>query len=206
MTPTEAVMFVRQVGAVWPQQRMEDGTPDAWYAAGLKDVSHADAAEAITRLAKFKTFISLAEILTEVKRLREDRIAQHAVINPHGEVADDPRGYREALGATITRIADGLAVRKALTRGGGSQPSEEYNRSRGADRDPVRVASMAVPCPWPACKAAKGAACTDACGRRLKVPAHDGRLVKAGLAKWVEINGVPRAVMLDEAAAVGETS
>ena len=197
MTPTEAVMFVRQVGALWPQQRLEDETPDAWYVAGLKDISHADACEAITRLAKIKTFISLAEILAEVKRIREERVARHPFINPQGEIADNPGDYRQALTATITRIANGFVAPKAIPRGGGSEPPEEYSRLRG--RDPLQAAAMQVPCPWPACRAAVGSACTNAAGRRLSAPAHEGRLVKAGLAKWVEVNGVPRAVMLDQA-------
>ena len=76
MTPVEAVKFVQFVSALWPQQRLEDETPDAWYAAGLKDVDARDAAEAATRLANHKVFISLAEILTEVKALRTERISR----------------------------------------------------------------------------------------------------------------------------------
>ncbi|HEY9439664.1 MAG TPA: hypothetical protein VIS29_13660 [Streptomyces sp.] len=199
MTPTEAVMFVRQVGMLWPQQRLEDGTPDAWYMAGLKDIPLADGAEAITGLAKVKTFISLAEILTEVKRLRAGRLAAQPMLSgPRPELTEDPPAYRAELTAAIGRIADGRSVRRAIARGGNSRPSAEYDQVRGADADPIRRAAKKVPCPWPVCKAPAGSACTNAVGGRLKEPAHEGRLVKAGLADWVEIHGVPRLVMRGE--------
>jgi len=127
--------------------------------------------------------------------MRHERLERYPVPSPRPEAADDTTAYRAELGAAIRNIADGRTVTKALTRGQGSEPPPEYNQARGRDRDPVRIAAMQVPCPWPPCRAHAGAACVDAAGRRLKAPAHDGRLVKAGLAEWVTVNGVPRAVM-----------
>ncbi|MFF4417506.1 hypothetical protein ACFYY8_33695 [Streptosporangium sp. NPDC001559] len=197
MTPTEAVRFVRHVGRLWPQQRLEDGTPDAWYAAALKDINPDDAAEAVDRLVKLHPFTSLAEIVSEVRRIREERIARHPVPTPPAELADNAHAYKARLAASIERLANGAHIpRAAIATGTGAPPTPEYTQARGADRDPLRVAANQVPCPWQPCRAAVGQSCVNAAGRRLPgAPAHEGRLVDAGLAEWRDVNGVRRAVL-----------
>lgn len=195
MTPTQAVAFVARVAQIWPRERLDQGTPDAWYAAGLKDVSSTDAAEALVNLAKTLSFISLAEILTEVRRIRQARIARRPIHDPPHELTDNERAYRDRIKEETRRIADGIAIGKALEAGKGNQPSAEYNQIRGIHRDPIRVAAKSVRCPWETCKADIGSTCVTATGRPLDRPAHDARLVAAGLADWVDINGARRAVM-----------
>lgn len=195
MTPTQAVAFVNRVAEIWYREPLAPGTPDAWYAAGLKDVSPTDAAEVLVNLPKVLKFISLAEILTEVRRIRELRLARRPIHDPPHELTDDERAYRERIKAETRRIADGLAIGRALEVGKGHQPSAEYNQVRGIHRDPIRVASKRVRCPWETCKAPIGSTCTTANGRPLDRPAHDARLVAAGVADWVEVNGVQRAVI-----------
>ncbi|MFC4006564.1 hypothetical protein ACFOY2_04985 [Nonomuraea purpurea] len=186
MTPVEAVKFVQFVSALWPQQRLEDETPDAWYAAGLKDVEARDAAEAATRLANHKVFISLAELLSEVKALRTERISRSALPAPAPELADRPVDYQAALKDALAEMAQGFALPKQIMAK--VEPSTEYTEIRGADHDPARIAAIRVPCPWPPCKALPGAVCVNADGRRLSAPAHEARLKAAGLA---EIEGSP---------------
>ncbi|MEV4096946.1 hypothetical protein [Streptosporangium saharense] len=198
MTPTEAVRFVRHVGRLWPQQRLEDGTPDAWYAAALKDITPTDAAEAADRLVKVNAFVSLAEIVSEVRRIREERIARHPV--PAPPAVDDPQTYRAELQTRVRQLADGMQPPRRAAIGSGAQPGDEYSRARGADRDPLRVVANQVRCPWAPCQAAVGQSCVNAAGRRLPgAPAHEGRLVAAGLAEWRDVNGVRRAVLLGAA-------
>ncbi|MET9339232.1 hypothetical protein [Nonomuraea sp. NPDC003804] len=179
MTPVEAVKFVQYVSALWPQQRLEDATPDAWYAAGLKDVDAADARDAANKLVVDKVFISLAELLTEVKAIRAGRIALAPVPAPPAELADEPVAYREAFHASLRQMARGFALPKQITSG--AEPNEAYTAARGGDRDPLRVEAIRVPCPWPPCRAVVGAGCVDGQGHRLPAPAHEARLRAAGL-------------------------
>lgn len=179
MTPVEAVKFVQFVNALWPQQRLEEATPDAWYAAGLKDVDAGDASEAATRLASHKAFISLAEIMNEVRTLRAERIARVPLPAPPAELADQPRDYKAAFQAGLAKLARGFELPKQITAK--VEPSTEYVEIRGGDHDPIRIAAIRVPCPWPPCKALPGAVCKDADGRRLAAPAHEARLKAAGL-------------------------
>ncbi|MER5622483.1 hypothetical protein ABT061_15710 [Streptosporangium sp. NPDC002544] len=199
MMPTEAVLVTNRVTDLWPQQRMEDGTPDAWYAAALHAVDLHDALTALNNLAGVNTFVSLAEILAEVRRIRELRIARHPMPAPPAELTDNEGAYRDRVKESTKQLADGLDVGKVLAIGSGAQPGEEYNRARGLDRHPLRLAAKKVVCPWPACRAAIGSACVSASGRRLDQPAHDARLVAAELADWVEVSdGVSRAVLRGE--------
>lgn len=189
MTPVEAVKFVQFVNALWPQQRLEDTTPDAWYAAGLKDVDTKDAGEAATRLASHKVFISLAEILSEVKALRADRIARVPLPAPDAALTETPGPYQDAIQDAITQLARGFSLPKQITAK--VEPSEEYTEARGEDHSPIRIDAVRVACPWPPCRALPGAVCVDADGRRLSVPAHEARLRAAGL---LEGDGQSRAI------------
>jgi hypothetical protein len=179
MTPVEAVQFVQFVSALWPQQRLEDATPDAWYAAGLKDVDSRDAAEAATRLATHKIFISLAELLSEVKTLRTERINRAAIPAPASELTENPGAYKAALQEAVAKVARGFALPRQIAAR--VEPSEEYTEVRGSDRDPLRIAAIQVPCPWPPCRAVVGSGCVDGQGHRLPAPAHEARLRAAGL-------------------------
>lgn len=181
MTPTEAVKFVKLVNALWPQQRLEDATPDAWYAAGLKDVDPQDAAEAAARLVKSKVFISLAEILSEVKALREQRLARVPVPPPAAELTNNQQAYKAALDQYIAEIADGRSVGQALESGKGKSPTEAYVAARGEGPErQIRLAAQQVRCPR--CSAAVGERCVNPLGRPLGTqPAHEARMVAAGL-------------------------
>lgn len=196
MTPLEAVDFVELVIAGWPNTRTEDKTADIWYAAGLCDVSWEDGSNAVRNLLKTKNFISLAEIFGEVRRIRELRLAARPIPGPPPELTDDERAYKARLDADIKRIADATEIpRRALPRPGhGAAPTPEYDQQRGPYRAPHRVAAMRVRCPWDTCRAMPFEGCRNIGGRLLDHP-HEGRLVEAGLAEWVEVNGAMRAVL-----------
>jgi hypothetical protein len=197
VTPLEAVDFVELVVAAWPSTRTEDKTADIWFAAGLCDIGWEDGSIAIRNLLKTKPFISLAEILTEVRRIRELRIAARPISGPPPELTDDERAYKATLDANIKRIADQAEIpRHALPRPGhGAAPTPEYDRQRGPYRSLHRVAAMRVRCPWDTCRAMPYEGCRTTSGRLLDHP-HESRLVEAGLAEWVEVDGIMRAVLL----------
>lgn len=182
MTPTQAVDFTDYVVALWPQQKLEPGTPDAWYAAGLKDVDFADAEQAANRLCGKNKWISLAEILAEVKTLRSERLERATIPAP---ATDDAGEYRDAVRREIARIAGGWSIGKALTRGGGAEPTEEYLEERGEDAEfrALRTAAMTVQCPRCGVRATER--CVNAADMPLSTePAHQARLVAVGLAEW----------------------
>ena len=194
MTPIETVKFVALVSALWPQQRMEDATPDAWFQAGLKNVAREDAEQAANNLVAHKVFISLAEILTEVKAIRSRRLERIPLPAPNPDAG--AREQQAQLQREIQRIADGRKLPRAITSGGGAEPSEEYLKARGDDpHRELRVAALVVQCPH--CHATAGDRCTNAGNKPITTaPAHDARLVEAGLARWVEIRGHKQAELL----------
>lgn len=193
----DEIIDLLTIAAAYDRRTVGEADITAFHLA-LGNLPFEDAQQAVVaHYTNSPEWLMPAHIRALVRQARERRITRRPIPEPRPELTDDEAAYRTELGTTIRRMGDGHASGKELTTGRGSKPSAEYNRVRGADRDPVRVAAMAVPCPWPACQAAAGSACVDADGRRLAVPAHDGRLVTAGLAEWVEVNGIPRAVMRD---------
>jgi len=104
MTPTEALVLCRLTKGMCPQQAIDEFTPDAWHLL-LEDARFEDAKAALVNLARRQPFVAPAEILTEVKRIRSQRIKE---FGPYDVPAGlDSREYGEFLRATNKRIADG---------------------------------------------------------------------------------------------------
>lgn len=76
MNHAEAVILCRYVRAVCPQQAIDEFTPDAWsdLLAGVRFVDAKDAVRAVTSR---QPFVAPAEIITEVRKIRNDRITRH---------------------------------------------------------------------------------------------------------------------------------
>lgn len=106
MNHTEAAALCRMVQAVCPQQRLDELTPDAWGAV-LHDVRHADAEAALVELARKQPFVSPAEIIAEVRRLRARRLEQAGPLIPPPDLGEDELAYRRWLADTRRAIADG---------------------------------------------------------------------------------------------------
>jgi hypothetical protein len=134
-------------------------------------------------------FISLAEILSEVKALRADRIARVPLPAPDAALTETPGPYQEAIRDAVQQLARGYALPKMIAAK--VEPSEEYTETRGDDHSPIRIDAFRVACPWPPCQALPGSCCVDADGRRLSLPAHEARLRAAGL---IDDAGVPRQI------------
>ncbi|WP_084965278.1 hypothetical protein [Thermoactinospora rubra] len=193
MTPPEAAVLLG-VCAAYDRRTVGEADAIAW-AQALDDITLDEArAAVIQHYRESRDWIMPADVRTLVRRARELRLAARPIPEPAPELAADPRAYQQALRAAIKDIADGHAVGQALAIGRGAAPSSVYDQARGPYRAPHRQAAMRVPCPWDTCRAMPYEGCRTASGRLLDQP-HEGRLVAAGLADWVEINGVPRAVL-----------
>jgi len=116
VTPTETVALTRYVKACCPQQQIDDYTPDAWFDL-LGDLSLADCLAAVREVCKRQPFIAPAEIRTEVRRVRRERLAREIVPAPPSELTDEPGRYQAALQAGVKRVADGFRVPQAITSG-----------------------------------------------------------------------------------------
>lgn len=181
MTPDQAIKIINMVVALCPQQRFTADTPQEWHAAGLKDVGFDEAAFAARRLIQRQDRITLADLLREVRSARAERLARHPLPAPPADVTTAT--YLASLRATLKRIADGWAP-PSTSPLPPSLPTDAYRRARGVT-DPnteLRTAARRVACPWPPCKAPIGFACTTAGGHTLDAPAHEARLIAAGIA------------------------
>jgi hypothetical protein len=122
VTPSEAVALTRYVKACCPQQQIDQYTPDAWHDL-LGDLELADCLAAVREVCKRQAFIAPAEIRTEVRRVRRERLERAPVAAPPAELTDDPGKYREALKGEIKRIADGFSVTRAIGALPGTPPA-----------------------------------------------------------------------------------
>jgi hypothetical protein len=127
MNPQEAIALCRFTAACCPSQKFDELTPDAWGLL-LADVRFIDAKEAVTIVARKQPWVSPAEIISEVKKIRRKRIDEYGPITPPADLdPDDTAAYREWWANVQKAIADGemrpkeldLPKRdvKALTRG-----------------------------------------------------------------------------------------
>lgn len=101
-------MLCRYVRACCPQQAIDQYTPDAW-ADHLEHIPYEDAKAAVKEITAKQPFVTIAEVLAIVKRMRAKRIAEAGDLCP-------PPGAREGvalhewLGSARRQIADGADV------------------------------------------------------------------------------------------------
>jgi hypothetical protein len=114
MTPTQAGALFRIARAGLPHQKFDEYTPDLW-AELFADVSFDDARVALLDMVKRQTFVSAAEIIAEVKRIRARRIDQRPIVPPADMDPDDVPRYLEWVKAARKAVADG-ATPPALDR------------------------------------------------------------------------------------------
>jgi hypothetical protein len=137
MTPQEAVALCRFTAACCPSQKIDEYTADAWGLL-LEGVRFEDAKEAVVKVAQKQPWVSPAEIISEVKKLRRKRIDEFGPITPPADLdPDDTVAYRDWWQNVQRAIADGdlrpkeldLPKRdvKALTR-------DAFHRVPGAGR------------------------------------------------------------------------
>jgi hypothetical protein len=180
MTPEEVIDLLT-TAAAYDRRKVGEADVIAWHGA-VKDLDFLDAQDAVIgHYTESTEWLMPAHVRRRVKAIRAARVALTPVPAPPPELADRPGAYKQAIQDAVAKMARGFALPKQITAK--VEPSDAYVATRGGDHDPVRIAAIRVPCPWPACKALPGAVCTDADGRRLSVPAHEARLKAAGLAQ-----------------------
>lgn len=113
MTGTEALMLVRLVRAMCPQQKLDEYTPDAW-AMVLDDLRFEDCRQAIKNLGARQVFIAPSEIRTEVRRIRRDRLDRTLLPIPPFDLT--PLQTLEWQRRVTRQIADGTYRPSELER------------------------------------------------------------------------------------------
>lgn len=178
MTEDDVVLITRYVRAVCPQQRLDEFTADAWYDF-LHPFSVDETRTAIAaHVRKGNAFISIGEIVAEIRRAREDRLSRHTEALPPAGAHDDAT-YKTALLHERKAIADGRTAPTAipaLPPGHNTSPYEGRSRAvlgTVGRRPTSRRPEFTATCPH--CHAATGQPCTDRHGRARR-DAHPSRI------------------------------
>ncbi|MFI7315181.1 zinc finger domain-containing protein [Streptomyces hygroscopicus] len=191
MNPDETVMLARYVRALCPQQKFDEYTADAWYDL-LAPYTLEEARAAVARhIAAGHAFVAVGEIVTEIRKARNDRLERHTEAEPPDGDLGDHASYQAALLAERRAIASGHTQPRpvpALPPGTTEQPTGRARAILAAVGDTAPgpregvVNVLAVACPR--CHARPGRTCTTNGRRRADVhPARleDARRAAAGL-------------------------
>jgi hypothetical protein len=186
---TEAVILCRYVKAICPQQKFDEYTPDAWYEL-LGDYSLNDCKEAARTVGQRQPFIAPSEIITEVRRVRDQRIDTANVIydgNPDETGLESARSLREL----IRQAGDGQIGERPVLQAIPDRRPLELTASRSSRLTraiaaigtlPPRIVPgvtnpLAVGCPH--CAAAAGRPCHTSHGKRSMADPHSSRVDRA---------------------------
>lgn len=116
MNISEARTALRKVLAYCPAQTVDEFTPEAW-AEALHDIRLADALEAIAIIGRKEAppgqslFIEPRHIRHTVRKLRDDRITNHPLVDPPADLT--PGEYLDWCREITARIADGETITPA---------------------------------------------------------------------------------------------
>lgn len=111
MNRNEVLALGRWVQAACPQQKWDKHTPDVWTEM-LADYPADDCMTAVKSLVTKQTWISLADLINEVKRHRAKRFdgVNEDIFGSTAADPDDVPGYLEAVRAERKAIGDGVPV------------------------------------------------------------------------------------------------
>ncbi|MFD5266721.1 hypothetical protein [Streptomyces sp. NPDC058335] len=119
MTEEEAVQIAEYVQAACPAQRFGEYTPDVWGEI-LAPYAVDEARTAVITVARRQPFISPAEIVTEIKARREERIELAHVVydgNPLETGAESAAARRALIRAAADGLTGPSSIRAALGTG-----------------------------------------------------------------------------------------
>lgn len=115
MNATETARLCRVIASLAPAQRFDEETPAVWHAV-LIDVQIADALEAVKVIARRDRFVAPADIVTEVRKIRAERLAASDRILPDVD-PDDVPGWLAARRSALAALADGRTTAPAALEG-----------------------------------------------------------------------------------------
>ncbi|WP_405911336.1 hypothetical protein OG529_04230 [Streptomyces longwoodensis] len=183
MTPAEVVMLAAYVHALCPAQKIDEYTPDAWcdVFAAVPHFSLADCREGAARVAARQPFIAPAEIIEEVRKIREQRLDDFQYEPMPGETGAESIARRREQ---VAQCADGL--RPPVLAVAGARPRPELQSALESmaeglavpkDGDQADAAERRGPGkyarPCPKCDALVGRPCRTPHGKiRLSVHAE----------------------------------
>jgi hypothetical protein len=187
---TEAVILCRYVKALCPQQKFDEYTPDAWYEL-LGDYLLNDCKDAARTVGQRQPFIAPSEIITEVRRIRDQRIDTATLVydgNPDETGLESARSLRELIraagdGAIGPRTAlQAIPDRRPRELESGQRTSRLQDAIAAIGILPPRVVPgvtnpLAVGCPH--CAAPAGRSCQTSHGKRAMADPHPARAERA---------------------------
>lgn len=107
MNNEETAILTGLIRQIAPAQKIDAFTADVW-APLLAEVRMADAREALIVLGRTQSFISPADIIREVKRIRTDRVTSGPEFDPAAYPdGDTDEGYLAGIRDHTRRVADG---------------------------------------------------------------------------------------------------
>ncbi|NJP71921.1 hypothetical protein [Streptomyces sp. C1-2] len=170
MQPEEVVVLARYVHALCPAQKIDQYTPDAWCDVfdEVPQYSLADCREGAARVAKRQPFVAPAEIIAEVRKIREERLdgfqyeptpgetGAEAAARRREQIRACANGQRPAVLAIAGRVRpelagmlDGLGDRLALDDGEEERQQPALGPGKYARQCPRCEALVGRPCRTP---------------------------------------------------------
>ncbi|MFD3614461.1 hypothetical protein ACFWWT_04260 [Streptomyces sp. NPDC058676] len=119
MTEDEAVQIAEYVAAACPAQKFGEYTPDVWGEI-LAPYAVDEARAAVIAVARRQPFVSPAEIVTEIKARRAERIELANVVydgNPLETGAESAAAIREIIRAAADGLTGPSSIRASLGAG-----------------------------------------------------------------------------------------
>ncbi|TDD97589.1 zinc finger domain-containing protein [Actinomadura rubrisoli] len=174
MTDDEVVDLLTLM-ASFDRRTVGDADVDAWLMA-VGDLPFADAKVAVVKhYRESREWLMPADVRRAVRAIREERIKVRPLPAPTPDEAVDPRVYKQRMADIIHRVGNGKMPFRAITAGGGAEPSTEYQEARSQeDRD--RVLAQTVPCPVDWCPALAGEPCRPSPTQEPLTTWHPSRL------------------------------
>lgn len=118
MDDLESVMITRYVKALCPQQKFDEYTADAWFDV-LGPYTLDDCKRSAALIAGRQPFVAPAEIVAEVKKLRNARLEGFQYEPVDGD--DNPRVYLENYRRQRELVANGLRAPSPVIPPSGDQ-------------------------------------------------------------------------------------
>ncbi|MCX5601572.1 hypothetical protein OOK29_25820 [Streptomyces phaeochromogenes] len=184
MTEQEAIMIAKYVASLCPGQRFNEHTPDTWTDV-LAPYEVSEARAAVVTVARRQAFIAPAEIITEIRARRAERIAAANLVydgDPDETGAESAASIRALNQAAASGLAAPRTVRAALGRdetpalppGRASAVLASIGREPKAREASANVRTVACR----HCDAPPGRSCKSR-GGRSRADAHPSRLEDA---------------------------